>query len=142
MPKNSTRIPTRAAALIVVFLAVLPLALVVAMADDGAISKVAIAYLGVFALLGLFHTHIGAWLDERYVRENPASVRNSDIGSIAVAKDDFSRSGEFSSGKVLMSGETWEARCKGGVIPLAEDELVVVARDDLVLEVQLVEAAQ
>jgi membrane protein implicated in regulation of membrane protease activity len=139
MRKNIQRIPTRIAILIVLFLAALPLALVIAMADDGAISKVAIAYVGIFVLLGILHTHIGAWLDERHVRKHPSSLRNEDIGSHAIANGDFTQVGDFSHGSVSISGEDWQARHTGSAIPSAGDKLLVVARDGLTLEVKLIE---
>ena len=142
MTRIPLRIPTRIAVVIVLFLAGLPLALVIAMADDGAISKVAIAYVGIFLLLGLFHTHIGAWLDERYLRKHPEFLRNEDIGSHAVANGNFTQSGDLISGSVSMSGEDWQARCRGSTIPSDGDKLVVVARDGLTLEVESVEPIQ
>jgi membrane protein implicated in regulation of membrane protease activity len=113
--------------------------LVVAMADDGAIGKVAVAYVGIFVLLGIFHTHIDAWLNERHVRKHPSLLRNEDLGSRAIARGDFTQSGDCSHGSVSMSGEDWQARYRGSAIPSDGDELIVVARDGLTLEVKPVE---
>lgn len=110
-------------------------ALVLALLFDGAVritALVALALLVVYFLVGDFFLALS---DERAARRNPHDHRLSDVGRRVRVLEDFRRHHGRSRGKVSMSGETWEARARDGVLHKSGEELVVVDVERLVLVV-------
>ena len=137
--KNSPKVPTPVAIAIILYFAGFPVAAIVAMASEGAASKIAVGFLVLWALVGFLGWHIDAWMNERRVGQNQEVLRNEDIGSTVIAKSRFKESGNFSFGKVELNGELWDARCTGILVPKEADTLVVTGRQGLELQVRLVE---
>lgn len=126
----------RSEAALIAFYLGLAAAAVVALLADGVVRIVALSVLGVFALHFLFGDVLLAVADERATKRNPHDNRISDVGRKVRVTDDFVGGPAGSRGKVLLAGETWEARSRDGTLHRQGEELVVTDVKGLVLEVE------
>lgn len=109
------------------------------MATDGLLQTLAFIALGGYAVyflvFAIFQDVFLARSMERAAEINFSLIRNRDIGRSVRVITAFSESSGKSYGKVSLSGEVWDACSNDGVLFEVNEELVVVGRDGLVLEV-------
>jgi membrane protein implicated in regulation of membrane protease activity len=126
----------RSEAGIIAFYLGLVAAVVVALLADGVVRIIALSVLGLFALHFLFGDVLLAVADERATKRNPHDNRISDVGRKVRVIEDFVGGPAGSRGKVILAGETWEARSRDGTLHTQGAELVVIDVKGLVLEVE------
>ncbi len=136
MSAKRTSLPGRSEAGVIAFYLGLVAAAIVALFADGLVRLVALGALGVFALHFLFGDLLMALSDERAAKRNPHDNRISDVGRTARVVEDFVPDPAGSRGKVVLNGETWNARSRDGVLYREGEHLVVTDVRGLVLVVE------
>lgn len=136
MSGKRTSLQGRSEAGIIAFYLGLAAAAVVALLADGVVRIIALSVLGLFVAHFLFGDVLLAVADERAAKRNPHDNRISDVGRKVRVTEDFVVGHAGSRGKVLLAGETWEARSRDGTLHRQDEELVVTDVKGLVLEVE------
>ncbi len=136
MSGKRTSLQGRSEAGVIVFFLGLAAAVVVALLADGLFRVIALAALGLFALHFLFGDLLLALSDERANRQSPHDNRISDVGRKVRVVEDFVRDPAGSRGRVMLAGETWQARSRDGTLYRQGEELVVADVRGLVLDVE------
>lgn len=135
MFESSPKLPARSEVGVIAFYLGMLAAIVVAVITDGLIRIVALVVLALFGVYLLLGDFFLALSDERATVKYPHASRNSDVGRKVKVLDGFVAYARTSTGKVLLSGETWKARSTDGVLYEPGTELVVLKVEGLVLVV-------